>query len=900
MRLIYLILCGIICCVGNLPASSNSTYRVEFKEPQGGAYWIEFSHSSKSSAKSQLIAQSIPTTRTAIIEGTTNSVIMSSRVVVALDSHCDINAFLNDAKIPLSRIVSSNLFIFQANDVDSAIQTATEWSQREDVVECYPVMSRPLKKHVDYAPAPNDPLFSQQWNLENRNTNYLSAGADLNVRSAWAVTKGNGVLVAVGDEGFELAHPELRKRANSKPHFNFYKNALNGDPPYSDSNHGTAVAGLIAAEGNDRLGTVGVAPEAGLASWVIFGSMDAIANDEQLMDMFQYATNQVAVQNHSWGNASTVQLPLYALPNAGIERAIRDGRSGKGIVIIRAGGNEREDLTDANDDGYASDPRVISVAAVRKNGRACTYSSPGACILVSAPSGDFLDSNGDLQPDSIDPDAPEVWTTDRTGTAGYNTEAGDSGNYTYFNGTSASSPQIAGVAALILSVNSALTYRDVQQIMLLSARHFDTTDPDIRTNGAHLVVSHNAGYGVPDAGFAVALAQIWSNRPPYQTIYVTNTTRQNIPDDALRVVCSGPGISASLTSLHCLPALGPHADDGTGALPLVYIGLATNDITVDLRGKAALIQRGQSYFIDKATRAAKAGASVAIIFNDRGTNEIQAIGGTTFSPIPVVSIGKQDGEELRDFLAGNEDTTAQIQLSKAVYKFNVQNSLACEHVGVRIKTTHTRRSDVRVTLVSPMGTRSILQAINNDTSRGPSDWTYWSTHHFYEPSMGNWTLEVSDERNTKIRSSFSGTIAATGSVTFAELIINGVPITDTDADGLEDAWEMKWFSNLSQTAKDDPDHDGYSNAFEQVLGTDPTQSQTSFRLEKTEIASGYWRFVWPGRLGENYSLQFSPNLHANFNDIATVEGKFPLTEYVIKRPTEPNGFYRVVIKDSSK
>src|SRR5205085_8806540 len=133
---------------------------------------------------------------------------------------------------------------------------------------------------------------------------------------------------------------------------------------------------------------------------------------------------------------------------------------------------------------FGCDPRAIAVAAVRKDGRACSYSDPGACILVGAPSGDLIDTDGDGYGDIVDPNAPDVLTTDRTGNAGYVAGSNDRADYTGFNGTSASSPQIAGVAALILSANTNLGYRDVQQILAHSGRHYDLADADVRTNGA--------------------------------------------------------------------------------------------------------------------------------------------------------------------------------------------------------------------------------------------------------------------------------------------------------------------------------------------------------------------------------------------------------------------------------
>jgi hypothetical protein len=165
------------------------------------------------------------------------------------------------------------------------------------------------------------------------------------------------------------------------------------------------------------------------------------------------------------------------------------------------------------------------------------------------------------------------------------------------------------------------------------------------------------------------------------------------------------------------------------------------------------------------------------------------MGSTTFVPIPAVSIGKENGDALRDFAIAHPETTAQLQLTPAVYRLKITDTLVCEHVGVRLKTTHSQRSDVRVTLVSPMGTRSILQAINNDNNPGPADWTYWSTHHFYESSAGEWRLEVSDERNTTVLTFPTGNnTAATGAVTYAGLtpllearIRDGITLTDLES-----------------------------------------------------------------------------------------------------------------------
>src|SRR5690606_6350753 len=128
------------------------------------------------------------------------------------------------------------------------------------------------------------------------------------------------------------------------------------------------------------------------------------------------------------------------------------------------------------------------------------------------------------------------------------------------------------------------------------------------------------------------------------------------------------------------------------------------------------------------------------------------------------------------------------------------------HVRLRLRTDHPLRGDLRIELVSPSGTRSVMQRFGSDFSEGPVDWTYTSTHHFYESSAGTWQVEIADQAP-----------GSSGNVLYAGLEILGVPITDTDRDGLDDGWEEEQFGGLAQGPAEDADGDGWSNAEEQIL-----------------------------------------------------------------------------------
>ncbi len=821
--------------------------------------------------------------------GSTNTVEFGSRIVLQLRAADDLSSVLEGSPVQVARQLGDGLFVLQAADAWAAVREADRLARNERVVASYPVTRRPKRLFEPYAPRPNDPFFYRadqpldQWqpHLENRDTNGTPQGIDLNVRAAWPVSRGEGVLVAIADEGVELSHPDLIDRTRGAPHFNFVTMEPDGSPSGSGSFHGTAVAGLAAATADNGQGIAGVAPLARLASWVVFDANETVVSDEALMDMFQSQSNVVQVQNHSWGKVGPEQVRLSLLEDRAISNAVQFGRSGRGVVLVRAGGNGRLEGDDANDDGYLADPRVIAVAAARLDGRVAGYSAPGACLLTAGLGGD---SDPTYHP--CLPDSPNLTTTDLTGSNGYNRDPSGNGDYAYgtfgFSGTSAATPQISGVVALILAANPNLTYRDVQQILVHSGRFAEFTDPTLATNAAGFRVSHNLGFGVPDAGLAVRLARLWVNRPPATNVTYTSTHRATIPDLGLRVAVQGTDVPANLRAIVALPGSGPHPNAATTFVPLVDVGGAWTTLTNDLRGQAALIQRGSNYFCEKLTFAAEAGAELAIVYNNTDVNKRIAMGGTDLTVIPSVFISQIDGEALRDYLAAMPGAQVRLELRTTNYTFNVTETLQCEFVGVRLDSTHTARGDLRIVLTSPGGTHSILQRANQDSAPGPNDWTYYSVQHFYESSFGTWTLTVLDEDNQ-----------GTGAITSVSLIIHGVPITDADHDGLDDNWEMRHFNSLAAAPTDDPDQDGFNNAREQVLGTDPNAIDAPLQLDLSRWDSRLARLSWPGTTNITYRVEAGPESAAPLTVTTNVPGQFPETEWFVPYTNLVHQFFQL-------
>ncbi|MBA4148560.1 MAG: S8 family serine peptidase [Verrucomicrobia bacterium] len=804
-RLFPLFICVLLVCTN---ASAQNQTRFDFRDGHSKSFIVESDPAQNPAARNEKKKW----LRVRSEQHPDQEFESSDRIAVQLKPGADLKAVMGKNALEILQQVNDTTFVLQASDAESAAHESERLAKHPNVLNATPVMrSLTLGLQTLLAPQPNDPLYPSLWHLEN--TTY--PGIDLNIRGAWPLTLGDSVTLAIADQAVNISHPELISRAQASLHFNFINDSTDLKLTDKDT-HATAVAGLALATRNNSLGLAGVAPESSFASWRIFTTNGAITDDQHLMNMFQYSSNSVAVQNHSW--ASTTRSPYSTgfLTRTGIEQAIANGRDGKGIVMVRSGGNRRLGGFEggayvnlhgnANDDGFSADPNVIVVAAARADGRVTRYSSPGANVLVAGLSNESLVDDTTAS----DPGYPTLVTT------------AVGGSYTNFTGTSGAVPQIAGIASLILSANPNLSYRDVQQILLLSSRHFDLADPDVRTNGAGLRVSHNLGFGIPDARTAVYFAKAWNNRPARVQVNFASEQVKTIPDPGFLVEAEGSGVPLDLSSIPAqVPRQSQHPDVAPGelrpaapvsSLPVVYVGQATTNITANLTGKCALIQRGGGVnFTVKVQRAEAAGASMVIIYNNDDDDSLLSMNLTNFASIPSAFIAYTAGNALAQQSQTNANLLIRLGSQLATYTFNVTNQLSLEHVGMKIRTDNLRRSDIRITLTSPQGTQSILQRVNNDPStNAPIDWTYISNQHFYESSVGTWTLSMSDEF-----------VGATGIVHSVELQLFGVPITDSDADGLDDGLEMAHFGNLNQTTSDDPDGDGFTHLHELLIGSDP-------------------------------------------------------------------------------
>ena len=405
-------------------------------------------------------------------------------------------------------------------------------------------------------PGAPDPLFDHQWALDNTGQKAFAeeagaAGEDLNMgQTLFGGPTGAGVQVAVVDTGLEICHPDLAPNVEPGLSHNFnaaiWLGARDDDPflPTVLGDHGTSVAGLIAAAAGNGIGGRGVAPQARLRG---FNFLEGQYQPGALFDALGMSdesprSSDVHVFNMSFGaigragNAPADERELY-------RAGVYDLRGGLGAIYVKAAGNSFGDCTKMDDDGQPVAPRLdlsaelgcftasnrdnnlpylIVTGAFSADGRRSSYSSAGAALWVSAPGGEY------------GAERPAMITTDQMGgERGYSliprgipagSEGNPQGDYTsIFNGTSAAAPNASGAVALLLETQPELTWRDVKYILARTARRLDADIPRVRVafGGVPAVLQHgwitNAagyhfhnwyGFGAVDVDAAVALAAV--------------------------------------------------------------------------------------------------------------------------------------------------------------------------------------------------------------------------------------------------------------------------------------------------------------------------------------------------------------------------------------------------------
>ena len=443
-----------------------------------------------------------------------------------------------------------------------------------------------------------EPLYLYQWAVKQATSYFAKFGliadgsTDVNAEDVHKIgVKGQGVNVLVLDDGVDATHEDLVANLNRSMSYNFDNQSNDPTPPdtraNTDAAHGTNVAGMIAAAQNGK-GVMGIAPR------VTLGGANYLAptGHDSLMSYGGAAWSKDAhVINASYGGTPPVPV-AYDTATTGQPsvRAFPKLRGGRGLIMVKSAGNSYIEIPADTDnktprrvcpsvgnvtgmltcENPANDienlePGIMVVAAATAKGVRSSYSSAGSVNWVTGLGGEYGEGGlfGEIGT------GPMVFSTDLTGCLrGYSrggltnptndfTNPGTATNqqynskcdYSSMNGTSAAAPTVTGVVALMLSANPSLTWRDVREILLLTAKKIDagygaasnrnvkidltngaaTTDTtstlingassarlDLgwQKNGAGYDYSNWYGFGLVDASAAVKMAKAYTNYKP--------------------------------------------------------------------------------------------------------------------------------------------------------------------------------------------------------------------------------------------------------------------------------------------------------------------------------------------------------------------------------------------------
>ena len=306
----------------------------------------------------------------------------------------------------------------------------------------------------------NNEYYSEQWGLKNVGQFGGAIGIDVNVEPAWNITNGNAnIKIAVLDDGVDIDHIDLAE--NILFGYDILGHGSNGanQDPY---NHGTLCSGIISAIDNS-VGIKGVANNCKIIPIRTILSSGIMYDVHYLLAVRLAIDKGADILNCSWNLGND----LHSLTNI-IDVATSQGRNGKGCIVVFSAGNDNS-LTIPYP---ACLSNVITVGSINRKGTKSTFSNYGNALDIVAPGEDIITTN-----------------------------INDS--YISVNGTSYAAPHVAGIAALMLSVNPELTSVQVKNIIEQTAKkieNYSYNDSSAHPNGPW---NNQVGYGLVDAYAAV-------------------------------------------------------------------------------------------------------------------------------------------------------------------------------------------------------------------------------------------------------------------------------------------------------------------------------------------------------------------------------------------------------------
>ncbi|MBI4084880.1 MAG: S8 family serine peptidase [Candidatus Levybacteria bacterium] len=276
---------------------------------------------------------------------------------------------------------------------------------------------------------PNDPEFINQYGLKK-----------ISAPSAWDITKGNGVKVAIVDTGIDTSHEDLSGKVTASKNF-----TSDSEKVTDDNGHGTHMAGIVSAVTDNKIGIAGTCPDCKLIIAKAMGA-DGKGTSDVISEGIIWAADQGAqVINASLSIDANQQIPCEALLE--LKDAV-DYAHSKGAVFIASAGNDKNAIPHYP----GAFDNAIAVAATDKNDKMWTNSNYGSdWVDIAAPGAAILST------------VPPGKGSSPTGRKGY----------AFYDGTSMAAPHVAGVAALLFA--NGLSSKQVVSELLGTADKIDGT-----------------------------------------------------------------------------------------------------------------------------------------------------------------------------------------------------------------------------------------------------------------------------------------------------------------------------------------------------------------------------------------------------------------------------------------
>jgi subtilisin family serine protease len=313
--------------------------------------------------------------------------------------------------------------------------------------------------------SPDDPMFQEQWSLANTGQRGGKTKADINALTAWGQTTGSeDVVVAVLDSGVDYRHPDLAQNMWQRPddvdeYYDAqigrvddqygYDATLDSGDPMDDNGHGTHCAGIIGADGNNGIGIAGI-------NWRVsimplkFISRTGSGTTKDAIEAINYVINRkqagvnVRIISASWGSTQKSKA---------LEDVIRKAGEA-GILFIAASGNSSADADKSPHYPASFElPNIISVAALDRNDELASFSNYGAKrVHIAAPGAEIL----------------STWLNN---------------DFREASGTSMATPEVSGVAALVLASEPKLSMEDLRARLLKSVDKLPALNGKVSTGG---------------------------------------------------------------------------------------------------------------------------------------------------------------------------------------------------------------------------------------------------------------------------------------------------------------------------------------------------------------------------------------------------------------------------------